>query len=69
MSPFRSLEPLLRVGIGLFAVALAAGLTDLAARWLGIPVVTLFVRIGMGAVLIAVVVASVLYLRKNFLKR
>ena len=60
MAFFRSLEPFLRIGLGLFVLAVMAGLVELAARWLGIPIITAFVSAGVAALFLSIVVTAIL---------
>jgi hypothetical protein len=44
---FRFLQPLLRLGLGLFALALLGGLVQVVARWIEVPFVVLLIVIGI----------------------
>ena len=48
----RAFEPLLRIGLGLFALAILGGLCKVLSRWLGLPVIVVFpVILGVAAVI------------------
>lgn len=50
----RSLQPFLRFGVGLFALALLGGLVQLVSQWVGVPLFVLFVAVGVAGVLVTV---------------
>jgi hypothetical protein len=44
---FRSLQPLLRFGLGLFVLALLGGLAQAVARWIEVPFAVILIVIGV----------------------
>jgi hypothetical protein len=51
---FRSLQPLVRFGLGLFALALLGGLVQVVARWIEVPFVVLLIAVGIIALVLYV---------------
>jgi len=60
---FRSLEPFLRIGLGLFVLAVIGALAQIASHWIPLPLFVVLEAVGVIAVLTMALIVGIAFLK------